>query len=242
MPTNADLGVALRRLRRARKRTIEDVAFAADVHPTYLSGIERGVRNPTWAKLCALAAALSVLIASLAQCAESEAYVAHRVREARCELDAQADRGGEVAEIERDVCRSRARPSVASELLGRFRVPTVINKYEDPKSAQNRARSAGTGRGRAVRVACRAGGAHGRELGDGRSAGRGGDALGDVGSSHPPVNVLKLPSEDVAIALGHTDGGELVRKLYGHRDQERALDRVTAAYERTASFTQMRLV
>ena len=56
------------------------------------------------------------------------------------------------------------------------------------------------------------------------------------------VNVLELPSEDVAIALGHTDGGELVRKLYGHRDQERALDRVTAAYGRTTSLTQMRLV
>lgn len=56
------------------------------------------------------------------------------------------------------------------------------------------------------------------------------------------VNVLELPSEDVAIALGHTDGGELVRKLYGHRDNERALDRVTAAYERTASHTQLRLV
>ncbi len=54
--------------------------------------------------------------------------------------------------------------------------------------------------------------------------------------------MLELPSEDVAIVLGHTDGGELVRKLYGHRDQERAFDRVTAAYERTASFTQMRLV
>ena len=53
------------------------------------------------------------------------------------------------------------------------------------------------------------------------------------------VNVLDLPSEDVAIALGHTDGGELVRRLYGHRDHERALDRVTAAYGRTASFTQM---
>jgi hypothetical protein len=56
------------------------------------------------------------------------------------------------------------------------------------------------------------------------------------------VNELELPSEDVAIALGHTDGGELVRKVYGHRDRERALDRVTAAYERTASHTQMRLV
>jgi hypothetical protein len=30
-------------------------------------------------------------------------------------------------------------------------------------------------------------------------------------------------------------------KLYGHRDHERALDRVAAAYGRTASFTQMRL-
>jgi hypothetical protein len=56
------------------------------------------------------------------------------------------------------------------------------------------------------------------------------------------VNELELPSEDVAIALGHTDGGELVRKLYGHRDHERALDCVTAAYGRTASFTQMRLL
>jgi hypothetical protein len=55
------------------------------------------------------------------------------------------------------------------------------------------------------------------------------------------INVLELPSEDVAIALGHTDGGELVRKLYGHRDREWALDRVTA-YARTASHSQARLV
>ncbi len=53
------------------------------------------------------------------------------------------------------------------------------------------------------------------------------------------VNVLDLPSEDVAIALGHTDGGELVRRLYGHRDHERALDRVTAAYEQTAAFSRL---
>jgi integrase len=46
------------------------------------------------------------------------------------------------------------------------------------------------------------------------------------------VNVLEMPSEDVAIALGHEDGGELVRRLYGHRDKDRALDRVVAAYKR----------
>jgi hypothetical protein len=45
-----------------------------------------------------------------------------------------------------------------------------------------------------------------------------------------------------ASRLVRTDGVELVRKLYGHRDHERALDRVTAAYGRTASLTQLRLV
>jgi len=43
------------------------------------------------------------------------------------------------------------------------------------------------------------------------------------------VNVLEMDSEDVAIALGHTDGGNLVRTLYGHRDEERALDRAVLA-------------
>ena len=43
------------------------------------------------------------------------------------------------------------------------------------------------------------------------------------------VNELEMDSEDVAIALGHTDGGTLVRTLYGHRDRDRALDRVVGA-------------
>jgi integrase len=45
------------------------------------------------------------------------------------------------------------------------------------------------------------------------------------------VNVLEMSSEDVAIALGHQDGGNLVRRLYGHRDRHRALDRIVSAYE-----------
>jgi hypothetical protein len=44
------------------------------------------------------------------------------------------------------------------------------------------------------------------------------------------VNVLEMPSEDVAIALGHQDRGNLVRRLYGHRDRHRALDRIVGAY------------
>lgn len=56
------------------------------------------------------------------------------------------------------------------------------------------------------------------------------------------VNVLELPSEDVAIALGHTDGGDLVRKLYGHRDREKALKRVREAYESVGNVTPLRVV
>jgi integrase len=44
------------------------------------------------------------------------------------------------------------------------------------------------------------------------------------------LNVLRQTCEDIALALGHTDGGDLVRKLYGHLDEGAALDRVSAAY------------
>jgi integrase len=56
------------------------------------------------------------------------------------------------------------------------------------------------------------------------------------------VNELELDSEDVAFALGHEDGGELVRKLYGHRDRARALDRVQAAYETTGQVRKLHAV
>lgn len=70
-PTGADLGRTIRRLRRARKWTIEELAFASDVHPTYVSGIERGTRNPSWEKACALAHGLGLPIAHLSAHAES---------------------------------------------------------------------------------------------------------------------------------------------------------------------------
>lgn len=56
------------------------------------------------------------------------------------------------------------------------------------------------------------------------------------------TNVLNIDSEDVGIALGHTDGGELVRRLYGHRDVGLALDRVAAAYERSNNVTPLRVI
>jgi integrase len=56
------------------------------------------------------------------------------------------------------------------------------------------------------------------------------------------VNVLEMASEDVAIALGHEDGGDLVRRLYGHRDKDQALDRVVAAYGQSGRVKPLRLV
>jgi integrase len=43
------------------------------------------------------------------------------------------------------------------------------------------------------------------------------------------VNEYGMHSEDVAIQLGHEDGGELVRTLYGHRDRDLALGRIEEA-------------
>ena len=39
-------------------------------------------------------------------------------------------------------------------------------------------------------------------------------------------NVLDLDARDIALHFGHQDGGELVRKLYGHPDAALARDRV----------------
>ena len=58
------------------------------MHPTYLSGIERGVRNPTWDKITSLARALDVPLARLVQDAEEEAEIALIVRDARGRMQA----------------------------------------------------------------------------------------------------------------------------------------------------------
>jgi transcriptional regulator with XRE-family HTH domain len=90
MPTNTDLGQAVRRLRRERRLTIEALAFAADMHPTYVSGIERGVRNPSWEKIASLARALGVPVSTLVAAAEQEAEIALIVREARARIAADS--------------------------------------------------------------------------------------------------------------------------------------------------------
>lgn len=90
MPTNADLGQAVRRLRQARKLTIETLAFAADIYPTFLGRIERGGASPTWGKITRLARALDVPVSQLARHAEGEAEIAQVVRDTRAHLAANA--------------------------------------------------------------------------------------------------------------------------------------------------------
>ncbi|MGA2165208.1 MAG: helix-turn-helix transcriptional regulator [Solirubrobacteraceae bacterium] len=66
-PTNKDLGRAIGRLRRARRLSLESLAGDSHMHPTYLSAIERGLRNPTWVKVCDLAQALGITVLSAAE-------------------------------------------------------------------------------------------------------------------------------------------------------------------------------
>ena len=52
------VGLNLQNLRRAKGLSQEELAHRADIHPTYLSGVERGKRNPTACVLQRIAEAL----------------------------------------------------------------------------------------------------------------------------------------------------------------------------------------
>ncbi len=52
-------------MRNQRGLTQEEVAHRAGIHVTYLSGVERGVRNPSLKNIRAIADALGVPVAAL---------------------------------------------------------------------------------------------------------------------------------------------------------------------------------
>ena len=58
-------GRHIRHLRRLQGSTQEEVADRAGFHVTYLSGIERGLRNPSLKNIRAIARALNVNTADL---------------------------------------------------------------------------------------------------------------------------------------------------------------------------------
>ena len=57
---HAALGRAIRDLRNRRHISQEDLAHRAGMHRTYLGGIERGERNPSYTNLLKVADALDV--------------------------------------------------------------------------------------------------------------------------------------------------------------------------------------
>lgn len=69
-PTPGELGHAVRALRVEQEMTLEALAKASDLHWTYLSGIERGRRNPTLKVLAAVAGALDIRTSELIGLAE----------------------------------------------------------------------------------------------------------------------------------------------------------------------------
>jgi transcriptional regulator with XRE-family HTH domain len=60
MEIRRQVGANVRRLREARGWSQEQLAFECGLHRTYISGVERGVRNPTVVVLAEIATALGV--------------------------------------------------------------------------------------------------------------------------------------------------------------------------------------
>ena len=64
-PSLAALGRNLRAARQKRGLTQEKLAELAELDPTYISGIERGIRNPSLLSLLRIAVSLRVPVADL---------------------------------------------------------------------------------------------------------------------------------------------------------------------------------
>ena len=58
-------GMRVRQLRQRRRLSQEDLGFEAGLDRTYISGIERGVRNVSLKNIAAIATALQVTLAEL---------------------------------------------------------------------------------------------------------------------------------------------------------------------------------
>lgn len=77
VPNTKQLGFAIRERREDLKLTIEELAAKAGVDTSYLSGIERLGRNPSWSKLTRIFVALDVEASQLIERAEQIAVGDH---------------------------------------------------------------------------------------------------------------------------------------------------------------------
>jgi transcriptional regulator with XRE-family HTH domain len=71
-PTPADLGASIRALRAEHGMTQQGLATAAGITKNYVSGIELGQRNPTWAVVARIATAFDLRLSELVMRAEDE--------------------------------------------------------------------------------------------------------------------------------------------------------------------------
>jgi transcriptional regulator with XRE-family HTH domain len=67
---HAAFGEAVKSLRKEKGLTQQQVSEAMDAPATYLSDIERGIRNPSWSTILALAEAMKVKPSEIAARAE----------------------------------------------------------------------------------------------------------------------------------------------------------------------------
>jgi transcriptional regulator with XRE-family HTH domain len=77
VPNSKHLGVAIRERREDQGLTIEELAAEAGVDTSYLSGIERLGRNPSWSKLARIVATLRIDASELIKRAEQIALTEH---------------------------------------------------------------------------------------------------------------------------------------------------------------------
>lgn len=65
MDVRRQLGLNIQRLRREKDWSQEELAFESGIHRTYISGLERGIRNPTITIVAKLAGTLKVPLGAL---------------------------------------------------------------------------------------------------------------------------------------------------------------------------------
>jgi transcriptional regulator with XRE-family HTH domain len=70
-PAHADFGAAMRQIRNQRGLSQEALAEACELDRTYISGIERGTRNPSLTNILKIAEALGARPAELFELIES---------------------------------------------------------------------------------------------------------------------------------------------------------------------------
>jgi transcriptional regulator with XRE-family HTH domain len=65
MDVRRQLGLNIQRIRREKDWSQEDLAFESGIHRTYISGMERGIRNPTVTIVARLAGTFRVPLGAL---------------------------------------------------------------------------------------------------------------------------------------------------------------------------------